>query len=1309
MTGARRVLQLVSVVACAAATGTCVTDLFTGPRTDQLEIIFPGDSLVVVGSRFVPAIQVKVRGTPLDNARLRFQSSDSNVVDVGHGDSLLARGRGRARVTVTLQSALLPESGPGAASISRNLFVVVKTMALDRSAITLTSLDDTTTLVATAMDANDEPVAAVPTTWESSDSTVASVNATGRVLARGVGVTEVRTTLDRDTVRASVRVRQDLAVITLSPVNVFLSSLDEVATVAASGRDARDNVIVGFSPTWESANANVARVDAAGTVRARQNGETYLRARSGNVVDSVPVNVDQQAVEVVIGPEPVPLITAVGGQRQLVVTALDRLGHTVLGDPPTWGTLTPLVLRVSIEGLVTGVAEGTGQVLAFLDGVADTATVLVQNMPVSIEVLPATLTLTSLADTTRLTATVRNARADTIPAAPVSWTTPDAPVAGVLPDGRVIALAIGFARVIGWIGDLRDTSLISVTDAPATVAILPTADTLASIGDSVVPAADVRNARGAVLPRTSVIWSSDDWDVARVTTEGIVIAQGIGRTVVRATFQALDDSIVFVVTNAPVAIVLDGTLDTLTALGQTLSYTAQVQNARGTPIPDYPVSWRSTNGAVAQVSSTGTVTALGFGTALVIGSAGAIEDTIRSVVRNPTRLHVDNAAVVQSRFGTLARPFERIQDAVAVADANDSILVGTGASPYAETIVLSKRITLLGDSSAYVAAGYDPLQLPRIAHDTGAAGITAYTTAPVTIGYLALVHTLDGPAIDARGTDIRIEHFHVNPPGTVGSPIGRGMIVKDSPSGSRLARSSVRSVRAYGIRFEGVLNGVVEDNAFAQVDSLAGVGAGAGIRILKGSNNRVRRNTASQTQGPQILLDSTATAGVTANALRGRHTLLRMVSVTGSTEVAGNLFDLRPGDGETVGSAADGRAGLEIGSSSAVFVTQNRFTDTTTSAQAMDAVRLSDARDITLSENGWDGGRYQIRSARSRWSSVASRFTGAIAAVVAEEADTIQLTDDTLTVGRASPCVVLAAPDIVVTALRVVVDRCASGGGVAIGMSGGGELELSQSTFAGAGQRAVSFSGRRFTARGNTFSGTGGTAPAYSGTAVLSVAATDSAILAGNEVIDYRSFDAILVSAPLVRLDSNRVTDNVRGVRLGTITTFRAVDNDIADHDMLGAIDEGAGSLVAGGNWWGDSRGPRSGISAATGDSVAGSLTVTPLRTTPFYPGTTPSGLRTVRGNNQIEQGSRNMPLALTVRVIDDLGRPVSGVSVTFASTSGGATLNGVILTTVNVTSDGSGLAEVTLRVGGSAGPNTVTVSGTSLPLGSVTFTATAI
>src|SRR6266571_5305247 len=114
-----------------------------------------------------------------------------------------------------------------------------------------------------------------------------------------------------------------------------------------------------------------------------------------------------------------------------------------------------------------------------------------------------------------------------------------------------------------------------------------------------------------------------------------------------------------------------------------------------------------------------------------------------------------------------------------------------------------------------------------------------------------------------------------------------------SPSTATITNSDIRSVRGYGIRVRDG-TGVVIDTVYVEsVDSLAGVDVGAGIRLLRGSGNAVRHATIRGTQGPTLLVDSSAGATIAANDLTGRQRLA-LIRWSTSATVQGNLLDTRP-------------------------------------------------------------------------------------------------------------------------------------------------------------------------------------------------------------------------------------------------------------------------------------------------------------------------------------------------------------------------------------------------------------------------------
>ena len=128
-----------------------------------------------------------------------------------------------------------------------------------------------------------------------------------------------------------------------------------------------------------------------------------------------------------------------------------------------------------------------------------------------------------------------------------------------------------------------------------------------------------------VLPHDAtnknVVWSSSNTAVATVSETGLVNAVGSGTATITAT--AADGSGVTasceVTVKIPVtSITLDKTSEVLTAMGQTIQLTPTVLPDNAT---DKSVTWTSSNTAVATVSDTGLVTAVGDGTATITATA----------------------------------------------------------------------------------------------------------------------------------------------------------------------------------------------------------------------------------------------------------------------------------------------------------------------------------------------------------------------------------------------------------------------------------------------------------------------------------------------------------------------------------------------------------------------------------------------------------------------------------------------------------------------------------------------------------------
>ena len=1301
-------------VTLGAFTNCDAASLVSPPGTEAITLNYLGDTVASVGRLIDPEVEVLVGTRPLDDPQLSYSSSDESVLEVMPNGQLFLRRLGTATLVVSLRGALLPVNAP---SVTRQFQVVAESISVSASGLTLAAIGASAVVAASAFDFNGLEIPNPSIRWESSQPASVAVSQSGIITARGPGSAEVRAILGPDTARVSVNVTQVLASYLMSHDDVTFDALGDTLTVKATARDANGNIIpesVLPAPVWTSRNPGVVDITLAGKVTARSNASTWIVAQRGIIADSIRFTVNQQAVRVVISAAGGFGIAAVNGTLQLTANGFDRNSNPDANSPVSWSSLDPDTAQVNpLTGLVTGRLVGNARIVAAMDGGADTVFVNVANTPSQIVLTPSTLAMTSIPDTAQLSVAAFNSLGAPVPTE-VTWRSTDPAIVGIVPGARIDARGIGTARVIASVGSLADTTVVTVTNNPALIDLIDTDLALVYVDQAASPAITIRNARGDALPRTSVTWQSDNQTIATVSASGMITARQVGATTVRATSGSLGDSIRVTVTNNPASVVVSSERDTITAVGRTITYSAEVRNAANAVMLAYPVTWRSTNPSIATVSSAGVVTSTATGTTMIIATAGTVEDTVTLVVRNPTVLWVDNSVVVAERFGTLARPYARIQDAVAVADAGDTVIVRRGLG-YTESVDLTRRIVLLGDSTAYVSGGRNPALLPAIAHDTGAAGITATTTAQVTVRYLALTHSVDGPAIVTNGADVRIDNFHVNP-GASSIKIGRGVLVRDAPTFAALADIVVRNVRGYGVRLERVTQGQVDRVTVSGVDSISGT-RGAGIDVYRGSVNEVRFSTVRETQGPGVLFDSTTSASLLDSDLAGRSILARVRGVSGPiTVVDRNRFDLTvlPGASDTRGSANDGRSGLEIVSSSNVQVRDNQFIEA--GSALMDGIRLIQAKGggaflgVTIFRNRFTGGRYSVRSERSSWTMTESASSGAAAGVFATDADTVQLLSDTVRATTGDACVSSTGSAARIEITGGVFAQCgASGsvGGRAIAVSGASStvLTVRSAILGGPNHTAIDFSGRDITLRNNTIVGSGTrSVTGFVGGGAIDVMSTNSATIHGNAITDYAGVVGLLLDVSTLSLDSNIVARNRVGVQLSDWSSVGAVDNDFSDNELLAVLNGRSTTVSFSTNWWGDARGPRRTlVPDAVGDSVGAFVSTGTLKAGPFYPGTAASAIRMVRGDGQTAARRAVLPVALTVRVTDDAGRAVMGATVTFSVTNGnGSVSSGTVVT------NASGLAETTLTLGQSPGANTVRAS-IAGPGGqvSVTFTAT--
>jgi alpha-tubulin suppressor-like RCC1 family protein len=159
--------------------------------------------------------------------------------------------------------------------------------------------------------------------------------------------------------------------------------------------------------------------------------------------------------------------------------------------------------------------------------------------------------------------------------------------------------------------------------AQLSVSVTPDSVRLASIGEQVQLGAAVDVTSGTA---PSPVWLTRNVDVAAVGDDGRVRAIANGETWVVALADAngvkASDSTRVIVSQVPTDVRLETTIDTLTWFGQTTHLAAVATDALGHDVVGATFAWSSSDSTMARVDSSGVVTALANGNAMISVAAG---------------------------------------------------------------------------------------------------------------------------------------------------------------------------------------------------------------------------------------------------------------------------------------------------------------------------------------------------------------------------------------------------------------------------------------------------------------------------------------------------------------------------------------------------------------------------------------------------------------------------------------------------------------------------------------------------------------
>lgn len=252
-------------------------------------------------------------------------------------------------------------------------------------------------------------------------------------------------------------------------------------------------------------------------------------------------------------------------------------------------------------------------------------------VPATINLSSYEVSLTAAGQMIQITATVLDQENSAIPGATVTWSSSNTNVARIDAGGTVTAASNGSAQITASFGQARATATVSVQQKPARIAIIPESATLTTVGETVQLEAVVYDSGDTVIPGAQVVWTSSLPAVATVGANGLVTAVSHGTTQINAASGSATMVATVSVFFPPAAfsITLAISSATLIEVGQTLQLAAKVYDIDGEAIPGAPVTWSSSNPAVATVDDTGLVTAVFNGTAQITATSGDARESAR--------------------------------------------------------------------------------------------------------------------------------------------------------------------------------------------------------------------------------------------------------------------------------------------------------------------------------------------------------------------------------------------------------------------------------------------------------------------------------------------------------------------------------------------------------------------------------------------------------------------------------------------------------------------------------------------------------
>ncbi len=438
--------------------------------------------------------------------------------------------------------------------------------------------------------------------------------------------------------------------------------------VSVSAFDRSGNPLTEIKVSWRSDDPKTATVNQQGIVKGIKAGETEVIARAGDKVVSIPITVraaapattaTPPAEEGVLSLQP-PIVDLIPGERRTVTPFLRRPSGDVVPSGVVWRATQPWAATVDAAGMVTGVARGSGMIMATLG--ENSASVQARVIDADVAVRPTFVEL-AVGERDSVRAVVP-AQGERPLGGGFTWRAADQTVAKIAPNGDIEGVSPGNTEAVLEGPGVFVKVPVRVIPAASHFDVSPPP----SSGVVRVPQRDSRmfvarplGTDGQPLRNALVQWVIGDTNVVGFdATTGRLTAKRVGHTTLSATSRGLPQAS-WQIEVVPADLAIAPARIGIRA-GETSRILARTINEKGDSLglPD-SLRWTTDRVDVANVGQDGTVTGQTFGTATVTATAPSLKTASSKVYVTGDLLFVSNRtgtppAVMQTRLADPDKP-----------------------------------------------------------------------------------------------------------------------------------------------------------------------------------------------------------------------------------------------------------------------------------------------------------------------------------------------------------------------------------------------------------------------------------------------------------------------------------------------------------------------------------------------------------------------------------------------------------------------------------------------------------------------------